>query len=36
MEHLDEVDALLQQGATKAQQIANEVLGRVRTKLGFL
>ena len=30
-----EVDALLQQGAAKAHLIANEVLKRVRAKLGF-
>lgn len=33
--HLEEVDALLQKGAQKAHLIANEVLGRVRVKLGF-
>ena len=33
--HLEEVDALLQKGAQKAHIIANEVLGRVRVKLGF-
>jgi len=36
MSHLEEVDALLFEGAQKAQQVANEVLHRVRTKLGFL
>jgi tryptophanyl-tRNA synthetase len=35
MNNLAEVDALLKQGATKAHVIANEVLGRVRVKLGF-
>ncbi|MBY0486224.1 MAG: tryptophan--tRNA ligase, partial [Flavobacteriaceae bacterium] len=30
-----EVDALLQKGAAKAHLIANEVLNRVRVKLGF-
>ena len=33
--NLEEVDALLQKGAQKAQVIANEVLSRVRVKLGF-
>jgi tryptophanyl-tRNA synthetase len=33
--HKTEVDALLQQGAAKAHIIANEVLKRVRAKLGF-
>ncbi|WP_298117838.1 tryptophan--tRNA ligase [Flavobacterium sp.] len=33
--NLEEVDTLLQKGAQKAQVIANEVLGRVRVKLGF-
>ena len=36
MSHLEEVDALLFEGAQKAQQVANEVLHRVRIKLGFL
>ena len=35
MNNHEEVDALLKQGATKAHVIANEVLGRVRVKLGF-
>ncbi len=35
MSHLDEVDALLQKGAAKAQLVANSVLSRVRAKLGF-
>lgn len=35
MAHLDEVDALLKQGATKAGKIADGVLARVREKLGF-
>jgi len=35
MNNLNEVDALLQQGAQKAGAIANGVLGRVRGKLGF-
>ena len=33
--HLEEVDKLLLEGATKAKIVANEVLNRVRTKLGF-
>lgn len=33
--NLAEVDALLKQGANKAHVIANEVLSRVRVKLGF-
>jgi tryptophanyl-tRNA synthetase len=33
--NLEEVDSLLKQGAQKAHVIANEVLGRVRVKLGF-
>jgi tryptophanyl-tRNA synthetase len=33
--NLNEVDALLKEGATKAHVIANEVLQRVRVKLGF-
>jgi len=32
---LDEVDALLKQGAAKAHEVANSVLKRVRVKLGF-
>ena len=35
MTHLDEVDALLKQGAAKAHEVANSVLKRVRVKLGF-
>ena len=33
--NVDEVDALLKVGASKAHLIANEVLNRVRVKLGF-
>lgn len=33
--NLNEVDALLKEGATKAHVIANKVLQRVRVKLGF-
>jgi tryptophanyl-tRNA synthetase len=33
--HLDEVNAILQQGAKKARTIADGVLTRVREKLGF-
>ena len=35
MNHLDEVDAALALGAEKAQKVANEVLGRVRSKVGY-
>lgn len=35
MNHLEEVDALLMQGAAKAQNVANGVLQRVRQKLGY-
>ncbi len=35
MNNLSEVDALLKAGATKAATVANEVLGRVRIKLGY-
>lgn len=35
MSNLAEVDALLKAGAAKAAVIANEVLGRVRVKLGY-
>ena len=35
MSHLDEVDVLLKEGAAKAHHVANEVLNRVRVKLGF-
>lgn len=35
MEHPEEIDAALQVGAEKAKAIANEVLGRVRTTLGY-
>lgn len=35
MNNLDEVDTLLQQGAEKARLKANEVLHRVRQKLGY-
>lgn len=33
--HLNEIDLLLSQGADKAKEIANGVLNRVREKLGF-
>jgi tryptophanyl-tRNA synthetase len=36
MNNLAEVDSLLQQGAKKAHLVADEVLKRVRVKLGFL
>lgn len=35
MTHLEEIDAALETGAQKAQQTANEVLARVREKLGY-
>jgi len=35
MAHPDEVDEALQVGATKAQKVANGVLERVRSKLGY-
>lgn len=35
MEHPEEIDAALEKGAAKATSIANEVLGRVRMKLGY-
>lgn len=34
--HLEEVDQLLFEGAQKAKHVANDVLHRVRTRLGFL
>ncbi len=35
MEHLEEVDRILKQGAQKAHLVADEVLKRVRKKLGY-
>ncbi len=35
MNHLDEIDQALAIGAQKAKVVADEVLGRVRTKLGY-
>ena len=35
MNHPDEIDAALEKGAIKAAKVANEVLERVRTKLGY-
>ena len=35
MTHLEEIDKALAIGAEKAKVVANEVLGRVRTKLGY-
>ncbi|MBW2961637.1 tryptophan--tRNA ligase [Mesonia aestuariivivens] len=35
MNNLEEVDAALEKGAEKARKVAKEVLGRVRTKLGY-
>ncbi len=36
MENRGELDVILAQGARRAGTIANEVLGRVRNKLGYL
>ncbi|CEN51023.1 Tryptophan--tRNA ligase (fragment) [Capnocytophaga canimorsus] len=35
MENLEELDKILQEGALKAQKTANEVLKRVRKKVGY-
>jgi len=35
MENLDEIDKALSVGAEKANKVANNVLGRVRNKLGY-
>lgn len=35
MANLDEVDAALEKGAEKARKVANEVLARVRAKVGY-
>lgn len=35
MDHLDEVDAALEIGAEKARKVADEVLLRVRARLGY-
>ncbi|MFD2825151.1 tryptophan--tRNA ligase [Leeuwenhoekiella polynyae] len=35
MNNLEEIDAALEKGAEKARKVANEVLNRVRTKLGY-
>lgn len=35
MEHPEEIDAALEKGAEKATQVANEVLKKVREKLGY-
>ncbi|MCG8574983.1 MAG: tryptophan--tRNA ligase [Flavobacteriales bacterium] len=35
MNNLDEVDRVLLEGAEKARKVAHEVLGRVRSKLGY-
>ncbi|MEM6894929.1 MAG: tryptophan--tRNA ligase [Bacteroidota bacterium] len=35
MEHLDEVDEALEKGAAKARTVADEVLQRVRNKVGY-
>lgn len=36
MDNPSEIDAVLEKGAEKARNIANEVLNRVRTKVGYL
>jgi hypothetical protein len=35
MSNKQEIDLVLNEGATKAQAIASKVLARVKTKLGF-
>ena len=35
MEHLDELDAILKEGAAKAHRVADETLRRVRAKIGY-
>ena len=35
MSNLDEIDSALNIGANKASKVANEVLERVRKKLGY-
>ena len=35
MNNLEEIDAALEKGAEKARKVANDVLNRVRTKLGY-
>ncbi|WP_340076092.1 tryptophan--tRNA ligase [Leptobacterium sp. I13] len=35
MSHLDEIDTILAKGATKAKEVANSVLKRVREKVGY-
>lgn len=35
MEHPDEVDRILAEGAAKASEVANDVLARVREKMGY-
>jgi len=35
MHHLDEIDILLLKGANKAKTVANDVLNRVRNKIGY-
>ncbi len=36
MNNTDELDTILEEGAKKAEKVANEVLNRVRKKLGYL
>jgi tryptophanyl-tRNA synthetase len=35
MDNLEEIDSALDIGANKAKLVANEVIGRVRKKLGY-
>jgi len=35
MNHLDEIDSALEIGAEKAKKVANNVLSRVRNKVGY-
>jgi tryptophanyl-tRNA synthetase len=35
MDHPEEIDAVLLEGANKAHKVADEVLSRVRTRLGY-
>lgn len=35
MDNLEEVDQILMEGARKAHEVADEVLNRVRSKLGY-
>ena len=35
MNHLEKIDAALAKGAAKAKLVADDVLGRVREKVGY-